>query len=133
MGLRERATGNLARVRDLLDEAGSAGRFTGDSRRRLEVAASSIVTLMGELQNAGVLQPSDIERFTAELGNITGLAAAGAEATGLDTTRAALDELWQRIDRESKTKLPKVKDEAEADKMPPGVPYLMPDNSIGQN
>jgi hypothetical protein len=129
--LQETATGAIGRLEETLKEAGPMDRVMGETAARLDQQSSALVSILGNLQNAGVLQPSDIERFTRELGGITGLAAGARSAAGLDTALARIDEIKERIDREVKAKLPKVSSPEEAAKMPPGMKFVLPDGRIG--
>jgi hypothetical protein len=141
----------IQRIEELINSAGLTGRAGGETRARLEQEISDLISLLGSpaMGNAGVLQPSDLERYRNELGGVTGLAAAGAAAVGYDPAKAALDELKQRLARalqrnlpskeeaqtmtpeEQAVLLPKVNNAEEAEQMPPGVPFLMPNGKIG--
>jgi hypothetical protein len=129
--LSETAGGALSRLEETLKTASPTDRVMGETAARLEQQSSAVITMLGQLSNAGVLQPSDLARFERELGGITGLAAGAKSAAGLDTALARIDEIRQRIDREVLSKLPKVSTREEALKLPAGTKFVGPDGRVG--
>jgi hypothetical protein len=131
--LKDRATQTVTRINELLNTSGATGRAVGENRTRLEQQIGSLTAIIGQLNEVGVMQKSDIEDAKEQIGNVTGWLAAGGAAVGYEPARAGLNELLNRIEIGLKSKLPKVNSEAEADKVPAGIPYIMPDGTMGQN
>lgn len=81
------------RLRDLLAEGGGQTALFGDRATRMKIASQQVVTALGALGNAGVLQPSDIDRFTQMFGDPTSVTGFIGNATGMKPLDSALQEL----------------------------------------
>jgi hypothetical protein len=127
------------RMRALLAEDNGNPAMFGERARRMEIVSSQLVTAMGAAGNAGVLQQGDLDRYTALVGNPTGVMENLKSRAGLGTIPATLDEMERRAGDETtarakEAKTPEFKTDAEAEagvgKLPPGASFIGPDGVI---
>ena len=129
----ENLRGSIGRIKGLLEGATPGELLKGDKAAKLDAEAIALQSEIGRMQNAGVLQPSDIERINAAVGSLTGPMAAAGAAVGYQPIKAALDQFGTIVDAKAMAALPRAMNEEDAKRMPRNVPFLMPDGSVGMN
>jgi hypothetical protein len=111
-------TGTLDRLEGLLKDATPGQLLGGDTAAKLNTEAIALQSSLGELQNAGVLQPSDMARYEQALGSLTGPMAAVGALAGHQPVKAALGELRTMLDAKVKAQLPRAMNEQDASGCP---------------